>query len=214
MLVVLSKRGVVSSSPRFLAAAGGGTGTPVCRGRGGLGHRCPPSCRRCQPRHCSLQVVGSNGMKSVWCGTVVFSIPSQSPCKSRTCPSLLKFTCLYFRKTLNSYNKRGFSFIEVKLCGAYERFWRQATLLGWGFMMANNSVMNASEAILRFSRQQCSHEQEELGTDIFCSLPAIHQAVCFTCPGLHICVASQKGRLEGDLNEAVISKGESQYFAH
>lgn len=32
-------------------------------------------------------------------------------------------------------------------------------------------------------------------------------------PGLHICIASPKGRLKGDLNEAVISKGESRYCA-
>lgn len=54
--------------------------------------------------------------------------------------------------------------------------------LGLAFAVANNSVINASEAILRFRRQQDSREQQELGTDIFCWLPAIHQAVCFTCP--------------------------------
>lgn len=59
---------------------------------------------------------------------------------------------------------------------------RHGTLLGLGFIMANNSVINAGEAIPRFRRLQYSREQEELGTDIFCSLPAIHQAVCFTSP--------------------------------
>jgi len=56
------------------------------------------------------------------------------------------------------------------------------TLLGLGLLTANDSVINAGRAMLRFSRQQYSCEHEELGTDIFCSSPAIHQAVCFACP--------------------------------
>lgn len=62
---------------------------------------------------------------------------------------------------------------------------RLFTFLGLSLLTANDSVINVSGAMLRFSRQQYSCEHEELGTDIFCSSPAIHQAVCFACPDAH-----------------------------